>query len=121
MALTRYTFIGAAATAAHYLTLVLLVEALRIRPGWAAMAGAAVGALVAYGGNHRYTFAATQTPHQRALPRFMLVAVLGGLGNGLVVWLGTDSLGLNYLLAQFIATGLMLLLTYHLNRTWTFA
>ena len=53
----RYSAVGALATAAHYLVLVLCVEA----GGWPAYlasgAGAVVGAQVAFAGNRWFTFA----------------------------------------------------------------
>ena len=41
-------------------------------------------------------------------------------GNG-SVWLGSTVLGVHYLVAQLIATGLALLLSYRLNQAWSFA
>jgi len=115
----RYSAVGALATAAHYLVLVLCVEA----GGWPAYlasgAGAVVGAQVAFAGNRWFTFA-----HRGALraswPRFQATALLGALFGMAVVALGVR-LGLHYLLAQVIATVLALLLTFAIKRAWTFA
>ncbi|MFM8738510.1 MAG: GtrA family protein [Betaproteobacteria bacterium] len=41
------------------------------------------------------------------------------MGNAAVVASGV-ALGLHYLLAQVLATALVMLATYHLNRVWTF-
>ncbi len=120
MAFKSYVLVGAAATATHYALLTWLVERLRVEAGWAAAAGAAVGALVAYAGNRAITFAGTAAPHARALPRFILVAALGVATSGAVVRLGTQA-GLHYLAAQVLATLLVLLLGYRINRRWSFA
>lgn len=121
MAFARYTFIGGVATAVHYGVLLALVEAAHVAAAWAAAAGAVVGAAVAYLGNLRFTFADSSARHRDALPRFLTVAAIGAAVSGLVVWLGSTVLGVHYLVAQLIATGLALLLSYRLNQAWSFA
>ena len=116
-----YTAAGAVATGAHYLSLMVLVEGLAVKPGVAASLGAAVGALVAYVLNRRMAFARSAAPHRQALPRFLTVAAGGAVLHGLLVWLGTAQLGAHYLLAQACATGGILLIGYELNRRWSFA
>ena len=114
----RYGAVGAVATLAHYLLLVLCVE----RAGWPAWlgsgCGAVLGAQVAYLGNRWFTFA-----HRGAVsaswPRFQATALLGALLGMAVVALGVR-MGLHYLLAQLLATLLSLLLTFGVNRAWTF-
>jgi len=120
MAFVRYALTGGLATALHYGLLLLLVERLHWAPGPAAALGAGAGALLAYAGNRRYTFAASRAGHGRALPRFALVALGGALLNGALVG-GLSAAGLHYLLAQLLATLAVLLLGYHLNKRWTFA
>ena len=120
MSLARYAGVGAVATATHYLILILWVEALGLEPGLGAAAGAVVGAVVAYVGNRRLTFQAHAVPHGRALPRFAAVSAVGAVLNGLVVASGV-ALGMHYLPAQAVATALVMLLTYHVNRWWTFS
>ena len=121
MALAKYTLVGGIATAAHYLSLLVLVEVFGLNAAWAAFSGAIVGAVLAYWGNRRVTFEDSSASHARAAPRFALVAFAGAAINGLIVWAGVQTLGMHYLLAQAAATAAVLLLTYHLNRTWTFA
>ncbi|MEP7102225.1 MAG: GtrA family protein [Burkholderiales bacterium] len=115
---SRYTLVGAFATAAHYLVLVACVE-LGHWPAWLGSGfGAAVGAQVAYAGNRWFTFA-----HRGEIgaswSRFMLTAVLGALLGMAIVALGVR-LGLHYLIAQVIATLASLVLTFAINRAWTF-
>jgi putative flippase GtrA len=97
---------------------VLVVEAFGW-PAWlGAGLGAVVGAQVAYAGNRRWTFA-----HRGRIatswPRFQATALLGALAGMAIVAAGVR-LGLHYLLAQVIATGAGLLLTFAVNRRWTF-
>ena len=114
----RYGAVGAVATAAHYLLLVLCVEGLHW-PAWCASGfGAVTGAQVAYLGNRRFTFARGASVRV-SWPRFQLVALAGALLGMAVVAVAVWA-GLHYLLAQCIATGLNLLLTFAINRWWTF-
>jgi len=114
----RYSAVGAFATAAHYLVLVLCVEALHVPAYLASGIGAVVGAQVAYAGNRWFTFA-----HRGAIasswPRFQVTALAGALLGMVIVGLGVR-LGLHYLVAQLLATGASLVLTFAINRVWTF-
>jgi putative flippase GtrA len=115
----RYGLVGALATLVHYLVLVLAVEFGGWPAYWASGTGAVVGAQVAYAGNRWFTFG-----HRGALraswPRFQATALLGALLGMAVVALGVR-LGVYYLIAQMAATLLGLLLTFAVNRRWTFA
>ncbi len=116
--LARYSAVGAVATAAHYAVLALAVE-LGAWPAWIASGvGAVVGAQVAYAGNRWFTFAHAG-PVQQSWPRFQATALLGALWGMAVVAVGVQ-LGLHYLAAQLLATATALLLTFAVNRWWTF-
>ena len=114
----RYGMVGGVATLTHYALLAALVELAGWAPPWAAGAGAALGAQLAFVGNRGFTFG-----HQGAwLPawwRFQLTALLGGVTSVVLVAAGV-ALGLHYLLAQAAATLVVLLLTYLLNKRWAF-
>ena len=114
----RYGLVGGLATAAHYLLLVLGVEGFGWPAAWASGAGALLGAQLAFVGNRRLTFA-HKGPWWPAWWRFQGTAVLGALvGMGVVA--GGLALGVHYLLAQVLATGLVLVLTFLVNRAWAF-
>ena len=114
----RYGSVGVVATSAHYLLLVCSVE----RAGWPAWIGSGVGAVLgaqlAYFGNRWFTFS-----HGGGLGlswiRFQAVALAGAL-LGMALVAGAVYAGLHYLLAQLMATALILLLTFLVNRNWTF-
>ncbi len=116
-----YTVAGGIATAVHYAVLIALVELLGYPAAPSAAFGTLCGAAVSYLLNRRITFAFSSAGHGQALPRFMAIALLGALLNGLLVWLGVQQLGWHYLLAQALATVLVMGLTFRLNRLWTFA
>ena len=114
----RYVLIGAVATAAHYLVLVLCVEAAGWRPWLASGAGAVAGAQVAYAGNRIYTF-----DHRGAIGaswlKFQLTALAGAL-QGMAIVAAAVHAGWHYLAAQVAATVAGLVVTYAVNRFWTF-
>jgi putative flippase GtrA len=97
-----------------------MVEVLHCAPTLATMIGAVVGAIVAYAGNRRFSFTESMQSHQTAFPRFLLLAAVGALMNGGIIWLGSDVGGLHYFLSQLLATALTLFVTFKLNRLWTF-
>jgi putative flippase GtrA len=114
----RYTLVGAIATAVHYGLLALVVEL----GGWPAFIGsgfgAVVGAQVAFFGNRWFTFghAGELAP---AWLKFQGTALFGALVGMVVVGIGVR-LGIHYLAAQVVATLLSLVLTFVINRAWTF-
>ena len=121
MVFFRYFLAGGIATAVHYAVLLILVELVGIPPASSAVAGALCGAITAYAVNRSMAFRSSTVPHQQALPRFLLIAASGAALNGALVWSGEHWLGWHYLVAQALATLLVLGLTYRLNRSWTFA
>ncbi len=116
----RYGFTGAIATGLHYLVLLCLVELFDVRPWIATGFGALCGAAVAYIGNRNFTFS-SKISNRKALPRFLTIAALGATLNSLQVWILTHFFDMYYFAAQVIATIIVLIVTYHLNRQWTFA
>jgi putative flippase GtrA len=114
-----YGAAGIAGTVAHYTVLILLVQRFGAEPVAASTTGAAIGAIVNYWLNHRFTFRSA-VPHRRAFIRFMVVAVAGMIINAAMLFAAVHPLGLHYLLGQVAATGLAFLGTYELNRRWTF-
>lgn len=116
--LLRYTLVGALATALHYLLLVIGVEVFAW-PAWLASGvGAVSGAQAAYLGNRRFTFEFRGRVGSSWL-RFQLTALAGAL-QGMALVAALVALGLHYLAAQVLATLAGLLLTFAINRAWTF-
>jgi putative flippase GtrA len=116
-----YTLAGGVATGVHYVVLLGLVEMLAWTPALSAVAGASVGAVASYALNRRLAFKNASAGHGQALPRFFVVSACGALLNGAIVWLGVHLPGTHYLVAQGVATLVVLGMGFLLNRTWTFA
>lgn len=116
--LVRYAAVGTVATLAHFAGLALWVEGAHGAAWIGSGLGAALGAQVAFFGNRRLTFG-----HRGALGpawrRFMVTAALGAVA-GMAVVAAATALGLHYLAAQALATALVMLLTFAINRSWTF-
>jgi putative flippase GtrA len=112
--------IGAIGTAGHYTTLIVLVEALRVDPLLASTLGFVVGALINYFLNYYYTFASAKS-HRDAMSKFALVALVGAIANSAMMHVALTWLGLYYLLAQIIATAVVLVWNFIVNKLWTFA
>lgn len=115
-----YVLAGGAATLMHYSVLVALVETASFDAAPAAVVGALCGALVGFVLNHKLTFAANSARARRAFVRFMATAAAGAIASGAVVWLCVHLLNWYYLVAQIVATMLLLVITYQINRRWSF-
>lgn len=116
--LLRYASAGAGGTALQYLALAALAEPGLLRPEAAAPLAAAGGALANYFLNRRFTFGGAR-PHAVALPKFLAVAAASALASTALVTLA-GALGIHYLAGQALATALVLLSGFELNRRWTF-
>lgn len=115
----RFTVWGAIGTGVQYATLAALVEFAAADPVLASSLGFLLGAITNYYLNYEFTFYSTQ-PHTVALPKFIMIASAGFLLNGSIVALLSHVIPLYYLVAQFIATGLVTVWNYTANRSWTF-
>lgn len=116
-----YAMVGAVGTVVQYVFMLVSVSWLHVLdPVKATVAGAFLGAIVNYVLNARFTFRNAGGTHRVRMVKFALTAVFGMLVNGLIMHVLNDRIGLNYMLVQLIATGMVLLLTYSINRVWTF-
>lgn len=117
--LLRYTAVGGLATAAHFALLTLCVEAWYWPAWWGSGVGAVVGAQLAFWGNRRITFD-HRGPWLPAWWRFMVTAAAAAvLGMGIVAAL--TAVQWHYLPSQAVATAVVLLVGYAINRYWSFA
>jgi putative flippase GtrA len=103
----RFTAVGAVATATHYTLMIALKELGHVNVVVATICGYALGAVVSYTLNRRFTFS-TRPAYGRGLAKFLAVTCVGAVLNAAIVALLTNQ-GLYYMLAQVIATGLVLI------------
>jgi putative flippase GtrA len=118
--LIRYTAAGSLAVGVHYLVLILLVEVAEIDPTLSSSCGFSVGVILNYLLQYYWTFRSTGS-HTRRFPLFAGVAVtMLGL-NAAIFWGLHVHAGINYLLAQAVAIGVVFLLNFLINSRYTFA
>lgn len=111
--------VGAVATGIQYVILALLVEFLRAPPAASSAVGFGLSSFVNYVLNYRLTFR-SNAAHAVALPKFLAVALVGlALNTGLMALLA-ERLGVYYLLAQVITTGLVLAWNFAASLLWSF-
>lgn len=106
-----FGMVGALATGVHFTILIALVEFVGFAPLLATSVGYAVGVVVSYALNRRFTFSADD-PVAKSFPRYVALYMAGALLNGAVM-AGLTQSGAPYLLAQIGATALVLV--------WNFA
>ncbi|HVY87186.1 MAG TPA: GtrA family protein [Caulobacterales bacterium] len=114
----RFAAVGAVATAVHYSILIGLKEGLGVAPVVATTLGYSAGALVSYTLNRRFTFD-VKPEFATGLVKFLIVVFIGALINGAIV-AGLIRVGLYYLLAQVIATALVLIWNFVASRLVVF-
>lgn len=106
----RFAAVGVAATSAHYAVLIALTELGGVDPVPATAVGFAVGAVVSYVLNRAFTFAA-RPAIASSLAKFLAIALVGAFINAGIVALLIGQ-GLYYLVAQVIATLVVLVWNY---------
>lgn len=117
--LFAYACVGVVATVVHYAVLVGLVERLGWRAVPATLVGYIFGGVVAYALNRRHTFASGRA-HGEAGWRFALVAFAGFCLTYVLMSLFVDRWGAPYLPAQLATSIIAMLMTFAINRLWTF-
>ena len=117
---TIFVFVGLGAFVAHYGVLIWLVEAWEWAPVPATLVGYVAGGVVSYVLNRRHTYVSDR-PHGEAGWRFAVVAGVGFVLTTASMYAMTRWLGLHYLLAQVLTTGLVLCWSFVAHRIWTFA
>lgn len=103
----RFAAVGAIATATHYLILIALVELGHVQPVLATTIGYGVGIVVSYALNRRFTFTETSAPVASSFAKYVLLYGVGAFLNGAIM-AAVIGLGAPYLLAQVVATALVL-------------
>lgn len=111
--------VGAVATAAHYLILIVLVQFYHFDATLASGIGAVAGAFISYVLNYRFTFR-SKSSHALSIAKFFAVAGVGLVLNSITMLICIELFGFYYLLSQVLATALVLIWSFTANRAWTF-
>jgi len=103
----RFAVVGVIATATHYSILTALVEIGHVNKIVATTIGYAIGTIVSYVLNRRFTFDARGTPVVKSFAKFAVLYGVGAFLNAAIFGALVHA-GLFYLIAQVIATGIVL-------------
>lgn len=114
-----FVSVGALAAAVHYVV-ALLAHGLGCSPVNANWLGFACAFPVSYVGHRGWSFQGTQASHGQALPRFLMVALLGLAGNQVLLWLGMHYTPLPFWLVLAVVMLLVAASTFVLSRYWAF-
>lgn len=112
--------VGVIGTAGHYATLIALVQLVGVKPLFGSIAGFVVGAIFNYFLSYLFIFGSCKR-HSEALTKFLAVATVGAGINALVVWFGIEVIMWHYLVAQVVATMIVLVWNFTINKLWTFS
>jgi putative flippase GtrA len=113
--------IGGAAGLVHYLVTIGLNAFVSLRPGAANLVGFVCAFPVSYFGHRGLSFAATEVPHQRALPRLFAVSGMAFVGNQALLLTLLKLTSLPLYIALAIVLFVVSISTFLLSRGWVFA
>lgn len=105
-------------TAGHYFLLLIWVEVFKADAWWGSLAGATLGLLINFTLHSRITFAGANAG-MIAFARFALSGIGGFISNALLMAIGLH-LGLQWFVAQVIATLGSFAVNYLLAKFWVF-
>jgi len=115
----RYCLSGGLAAAIHFAILAGLVEAWGFNPTLATSIGFCIGTAFNYLGQYYLTFRAASA-HGGTLARYVGVTLVMMGVNVALFWALTHLLAVPYLFAQALATGVVVLCNFAVNRRYTF-
>lgn len=117
-----YIFNGCIATATHYSVLIFLVEIASILPPVPASAiGAISGATVGFLLNSKYVFATSKKNNQKIVYlKYLTMAGSGALLNTLLLSAIIKIFAIHYLIAQVIATIIVIFWNFTACKVWVF-
>lgn len=116
----RFVLNGLVATGTHYVGLLVLADALGLRPvGLANFFAAALGVAVSYVGNHHFVFRSTRRKRETVW-RFLGVYGLMTLLHGLAMYAWADLAGLPKTPGFVLITGGTAAANFVLGKLWVF-
>ena len=112
--------VGLVAAVVHFGMLIGLVELVGLSPLPATLAGYSGGGIVSYWLNRRLTYRSDR-PHEEAGWRFAVVAAVGFGLTFLCMTVLHTRLGIQYVAAQVLTTGFVLVWSFVAHKLWTFS
>ena len=115
----RFGSFGAVATLVHVVIFTVLVESFAVAPVRASIPAFLCAMLFSYVANSKWTFR-VDVEHGTHLHRYALVSLFGLALNTLITYVVVDVLRLWYGVALALVVAAVPLMTYLLNRHWTY-
>jgi putative flippase GtrA len=115
----RYSISGGVAAVAHFGLLIILVEWTNTNPTLASAIGFCIAIFVNYTLLYHYTFKAVGS-HSVMFTRYVIVTVAMLGVNTTIFWILNEQQDVPYLMAQVVATGIVVMLNFNINRLYTF-
>ena len=117
--LFRYLVSGGTAALLHFIVLISLVELADVDATVASMTGFCVATLLNYKLQFHWTFELSG-PHGRIFTRYVLITFTMLGVNTIIFWVLYAELNVLYIGAQVIATGVVTILNFVINKRYTF-
>jgi putative flippase GtrA len=115
----RFGAFGAVATLIHVVVFTVLVESFRFAAVMASIPAFLCAMMLSYMANSKWTFRASRG-HGTHLPRYAMVSLFGLCLNIVITYVVVNVLGLWYGFALMVVITAVPLITYLLNRHWTY-
>ena len=116
----RYSLVGVFSVILYYISLVFLVEVMKLSPTLASAYAFGLILVIAYMLNYYWTFQ-SKNRHTYVIPRFIFTSLLGILLNSGVMFVSVEILGLWYLVGATIGIIIGPVSNFILNSNWSFA
>lgn len=117
----RYNVNGVVATAVHFAVLTFNLKVLGFTSaGLANLVAAVFGITTSFAGSRIYVFHGSAEPLLRQIYRFILLYVSIALLHGVLLYVWTDVLALNYIAGFGIATVMQVIFSYWGNKVLVF-
>ncbi len=117
--LIHFAAVGAVGTLVQYLVLWTGVDLLLLSAAVSSGVGYILGSIVNYVLNYKFTFKSDKS-HRDTVTKYYAILAVGWCINTGLMWLLADHNGLNYWIAQIIATGTAFLWNFSGSKLWAF-
>jgi len=116
----RFLLVGSLVAIVQFSVLFALVQYVKLGALFASSIGFIISAALNYILNYTFTFRSNAS-HSKALARFIAVASVGLLLNGVLMQIGTEILQIHYIYSQIGAIAFVIIWNFVANRMWTFS
>ncbi|MDO8513835.1 MAG: GtrA family protein [bacterium] len=119
---TRFIIVGVINNAIDFGLLNLLHLAFQLNLYWAINISFSASTINSYFLNRHWTYQykSNQKDHLKKISQFFFVSIVGLLMNNGIIYFVTNQTNLNYNYGKIIATVLVVLWNYSINKSWTF-